>query len=75
MTSTPEPDFEVESWSARGDLKVLCKAYAGFHPDVRAVLTACLEVHKWALVERDPLPRWRQGRVALLGDSCHPMTP
>jgi 6-hydroxynicotinate 3-monooxygenase len=75
VTSTPEPDFEVESWSARGDLKMLREAYAGFHPDVRAVLAACPEVHKWALVERDPLPRWGEGRAVLLGDACHPMTP
>jgi 6-hydroxynicotinate 3-monooxygenase len=75
VTSTPEPDFEVESWSAKGDLEMLRKAYAGFHPQVREVITACLEVHKWALVERDPLPRWSEERVVLLGDACHPMTP
>ncbi|HKV54513.1 MAG TPA: FAD-dependent monooxygenase [Candidatus Binataceae bacterium] len=75
VTSTPEPDFEVESWSAKGDLKILREAYAEFHPQVRTVLAACPEVHKWALVERDPLPRWGEGRVVLLGDACHPMTP
>lgn len=75
VTSTPEPDFEVESWTAKGDLKVLRKAYEGFHPQVQAVLSACPEVHKWALVERDPLPRWGEGPVVLLGDACHPMTP
>ena len=25
--------------------------------------------------ERDPLPRWTEGPIALLGDACHPMTP
>jgi salicylate hydroxylase/6-hydroxynicotinate 3-monooxygenase len=39
------------------------------------VLRACPDVHKWALYERDPLPRWGEGRVVLLGDACHPMTP
>jgi salicylate hydroxylase/6-hydroxynicotinate 3-monooxygenase len=75
VTSTPEPDFAVESWSAKGDLDVLRKAYAGFHPQVRAILDACPDVHKWALVVRDPLPRWVEGAIALLGDACHPMTP
>lgn len=75
VTSTPEPDFEVESWSMKGDLRTLREAYAGFHPQVQAVLAACPEVHKWALVERDPLPRWGEGRIVLLGDACHPMTP
>ena len=25
--------------------------------------------------EREPLARWCDGRVVLLGDACHPMTP
>jgi 6-hydroxynicotinate 3-monooxygenase len=32
VTSTPEPDFAVESWSAKGDLAVLRAAYDTFHP-------------------------------------------
>jgi 6-hydroxynicotinate 3-monooxygenase len=50
-------------------------AFAEFHPQVRQVLAACPAVHKWALVDRDPLPRWSEGNVTLLGDACHPMTP
>ena len=42
---------------------------------MRAVLEACPDCHKWAILERDPLPRWSDGRVVLLGDACHPMTP
>jgi salicylate hydroxylase/6-hydroxynicotinate 3-monooxygenase len=64
-----------ESWSQKGDLQVLRDAYAGFHREVRAIVEACPDVHKWALMERDPLPRWCEGRVTLLGDACHPMTP
>ncbi|HKT05270.1 MAG TPA: FAD-dependent monooxygenase, partial [Rugosimonospora sp.] len=30
---------------------------------------------RWALLDRDPLPRWTRGRVALLGDAAHPMFP
>lgn len=74
-TSNPEPAMNRESWSAMGDLNVLREAFSGFHPQVRGVLDACPAVHKWALFERDPLPRWTVGRVTLLGDSCHPMTP
>lgn len=75
VTSTPEREFEVESWSSRGDIETLRSAYKDFHPQVRAVLAACPHVHKWALVEREPLPHWTEGRVTLLGDACHPMTP
>ncbi|MGW0069698.1 FAD-dependent monooxygenase [Streptosporangium sandarakinum] len=27
------------------------------------------------IVDRDPIPRWTSGRVTLLGDAAHPMTP
>jgi 6-hydroxynicotinate 3-monooxygenase len=75
VTSQPEPEFRIESWSAKGDVKELRKAFAGFDREVEQVLAACPDVHKWAIVDRDALPRWREGKVTLLGDACHPMTP
>src|SRR5262249_13644528 len=75
VTSQPEPEYGRESWSETGDVGVLRAAFEGFHPDVQRVLAACPAVHKGVLVDRDPLPRWVEGRVALLGDACHPMTP
>jgi salicylate hydroxylase/6-hydroxynicotinate 3-monooxygenase len=77
VTSQPEDAswMTPESWSAKGSLSELRQAYSSFHPEVRAVLDACPDVYKWALLERDALPTWRNGRVVLLGDSCHPMTP
>jgi salicylate hydroxylase/6-hydroxynicotinate 3-monooxygenase len=75
VTSIPEPDWTHESWSATGDLEQLRAAFAGFHEQVQRVVYACPQAHKWALVERDPLPHWGEGRVVLLGDACHPMTP
>jgi salicylate hydroxylase/6-hydroxynicotinate 3-monooxygenase len=77
VTSVPEPAewLTRESWSAKGNVPELRAAYIGFHEDVRAVLDACPDCHKWAILEREPLPRWSDGRVALLGDACHPMTP
>src|SRR6201996_1112663 len=66
VTSVPEPAdwMTKESWSAKGDVQ-----------EVRMVLDACPDCHKWAILERDPLPTWSQGRVVLIGDACHPMTP
>jgi 2-polyprenyl-6-methoxyphenol hydroxylase-like FAD-dependent oxidoreductase len=77
VTSVPEPAewMTRESWSAKGDVRELRVAYKEFHEDVRAVLDACPDCHKWAILEREPLPTWSKGRVVLLGDSCHPMTP
>ena len=39
------------------------------------MLRACPDCHKWAILEREPLPRWSDGPVVLLGDACHAMTP
>jgi len=75
VTSQPEPGFTVESWSAKGDMPTLRAAFDGFHSQVQQVLAACPDVHKWALVDRDPLRQWHDGNVTLLGDACHPMTP
>jgi salicylate hydroxylase/6-hydroxynicotinate 3-monooxygenase len=75
VTSQPEPGFTIESWSAEGDINVVRKAFAGFHPIVRRMLDVCPSVHRRPLVDREPLERWVDGNVALLGDACHPMTP
>jgi 6-hydroxynicotinate 3-monooxygenase len=75
VTSQPEPEGGLESWSAEGDVKVLQAAFEGFHPSVRRVLAACPSVHKRTLVDREPLERWGDGKVVLLGDAAHPMTP
>jgi 6-hydroxynicotinate 3-monooxygenase len=75
VTSVPDPSWDMESWSAQGDMDAVRRAFAGFHDDVQRVLANCPTVHQWALFERDPLPRWTEGAIALLGDACHPMTP
>src|SRR5262249_29621725 len=48
---------------------------SGFHRDVRMVLDAAPGCHKWAILERDPLPAWSVGATVLIGDAAHPMTP
>ncbi len=64
-----------ESWTEPGDVADLAAAYAGFHAQVRGIIAAASETFKWALLDRDPLPRWSFNRVTLLGDACHPMLP
>jgi salicylate hydroxylase len=31
--------------------------------------------YKWAMMIREPMAAWSQGRVTLLGDACHPTLP
>ncbi len=74
-TSIPGEAPDLESWSLKGDMAELRAAFTTFHPEVRQVLAACPEAHKWPIFDRDPQARWGEGRVYLLGDACHPMTP
>jgi 2-polyprenyl-6-methoxyphenol hydroxylase-like FAD-dependent oxidoreductase len=64
-----------ESWTERGHLADAQAAFAGWHPQVRAILAAADDTFLTALFDRPPLERWSVGRVTLLGDACHPMLP
>jgi salicylate hydroxylase len=70
-----EATWTREQWSDRGSISDAVKIYERWHPQIATILTAVDETFKWALFDRNPLPDWMQGRVALLGDACHPMLP
>jgi salicylate hydroxylase len=67
--------WEVESWSERGRTEDCLDDFAGWHPDVLALIKAIDTPYKWALMVREPMTRWSLGRVTLLGDACHPTLP
>jgi salicylate hydroxylase len=71
----PTDEEMKESWSAPGDPEVLRRAFEGWDPRVGEVLVQVDETFRWALYDRDPLPVWAKGRLALLGDAAHPMLP
>ena len=56
---------------------MLLDRYRGWHEPITAVLEATDVdyILQTDLTDRDPLPHWVVGRVALLGDAAHPMTP
>jgi len=70
-----ETDWREESWSVESDWREAAQAYAGWHPVLAELFSRTERCYKWALYDRDPLPRWTQGRVTLLGDAAHPMLP
>ena len=75
FATTAQDSWHLESWTAPGSVEELRAQYADYHPEARALLDACDTVLKTALYERDPMPAWTQGRLALLGDAAHPMLP
>ncbi|WP_431024859.1 FAD-dependent monooxygenase [Halomonas sp. H5] len=75
FATTPQEGWREESWTLPGDVDELREVYRDFHPDVRALLAACDSVTKSALYVREPMERWSEGHVTILGDAAHPMVP
>lgn len=72
---TPTDAEMRESWSSPGDPDVLRREFDGWDPRIGDVLGAVDDCFRWALYDREPLPRWSRGRLTLLGDAAHPMLP
>jgi salicylate hydroxylase len=68
-------DWQIESWTVEGTTTELANDYRGWHPDIHAIIGNINTPFKWALMMRGPMQRWSKGRIALLGDACHPILP
>ncbi len=64
-----------ESWTHECDLGEVTSAYRGWNSALTRLFPYSERWYKWALYDRDPLPRWSKGRATLLGDSAHAMLP
>jgi salicylate hydroxylase len=71
----PAGDWRLESWTADGDIADLSAAFAGWDERVLQLIHSASSTQRWALYDRNPLDRWTQGRIALLGDAAHAMLP
>ncbi|MCV7256878.1 FAD-dependent monooxygenase [Mycobacterium hackensackense] len=63
------------SRSAPGDPAMLAAEFAGWDPWVSRLISQVDTTSRLGLYDRDPLPRWTHGRLALLGDAAHAMLP
>jgi len=67
--------YRHESWITECGRDEVLERYAGWHESLLRLFAAGDTWYKWALYDRDPIPRWTAGRVTLLGDAAHPMLP
>jgi 2-polyprenyl-6-methoxyphenol hydroxylase-like FAD-dependent oxidoreductase len=76
---TPRGDLTVaEDWSTSGKLSDFLPRFADWKfdwLDVPQLVESADLVCVYPLLDRDPLERWGEGRVTLLGDAAHPMYP
>ena len=65
-------------WNRRVALQEFAHHFDGWNYgwlDVPAMLRGASEIFEYPMIDRDPVPTWVDGRVALLGDAAHVMYP
>jgi salicylate hydroxylase len=67
--------YRHESWITECGRDEVLERYADWHESLLRLFAGGDTWYKWALYDRDPIPRWTRGRVTLLGDAAHPMLP
>jgi salicylate hydroxylase len=72
-----EPKWHEEGWMIPATIDEWAGLYNDFHRDALDLIHAVAPgtLFKWGLRDREPLQRYTRGRVTMLGDAAHPMTP
>jgi salicylate hydroxylase len=68
-------DWHKESWNDPGTTEECLRDLNAWHEDVKTIIRNIDTPYKWALLGRDPLPSFAQGRVCVMGDAAHPTLP
>ena len=74
----PDHTWQREDWNRPGRLDDFLPEFESWRfgwLDVPALVRAAPGCLEYPMVDRDPLARWSQGRVTLMGDAAHPMYP
>ncbi|MBC7803621.1 MAG: flavin-dependent oxidoreductase [Candidatus Parcubacteria bacterium] len=72
------PRNVMQDWNLGGSIADFYPAFEAWKfdwLDCAAMIRGAEQVLEYPMVDRDPLPRWTEGRITLLGDAAHPMYP
>ena len=75
---SPDHPWRREDWNRAADLSEFLPDFESWRfdwLDVPGLIRGASRIYEYPMVDRDPLPRWTQGRATLLGDAAHPMYP
>ncbi|MEQ8691252.1 MAG: flavin-dependent oxidoreductase [Pseudomonadales bacterium] len=65
-------------WSHAVDANEVVKHFSDWDfgwLNVPEMIRGATEIYEYPMIDRDPIPRWQDGHVVLLGDAAHPMYP
>lgn len=74
----PSATFRKEDYSRQADIADFLPAFEDYRfdwLDVPALIHGAETIYEYPMVDRDPLDRWTEGRVTLMGDAAHAMYP
>jgi 2-polyprenyl-6-methoxyphenol hydroxylase-like FAD-dependent oxidoreductase len=74
----PSNDWRREDWNRAAKIEEFLPDFESWRfgwVDLPALITGADQVFEYPMVDRDPLPRWTEGRVTLMGDAAHPTYP
>ncbi|MGE0312350.1 MAG: flavin-dependent oxidoreductase [Lautropia sp.] len=78
ITVDPSAERAPGDWNRPVAVDSFVHHFAGWNYewlDVPAMIRAADSVFVYPMIDRDPIPRWVDGRVALIGDAAHVMYP
>ena len=74
----PVADLPTTDWNRQVDASIFADRFADWRwdwIDVPEIIHHAKAIYEFPLVDKDPLPKWTDGRASLLGDAAHPMYP
>lgn len=74
----PAQGWRKEDWNRRADLADFLPSFYGWRfdwLDIPTLIKGAEAVYEYPMVDREPVEKWTEGPVTLIGDAAHPTYP